>query len=356
MTAPRDDRAAARSFTIAANRGELGGGEVMLLQLAEGARSLGLSVTVAAPESPGETADAARAAGLATVAIPGGDRRGYLRHLRAWDRRQRRGLLWCNGLGPALATAGHRDRVVHLHQEPTGPLVAANRVARAGCRATVVPSLSMGGRVDHDLVLPNWTSELPPLPARASGASTTIGYLGRLQLDKGVHLLGPALGRLRAEGLDVDLVLAGDEGFGAPGDAAVVEASLAPVAPHVRRLGRVLRERFFAEVDLAVFPSVWPEPFGLVVAEAMAFRVPFVVSDAGALTEVAGPAHPWTATAGDEVDLARVVSAALHATPAARADDMDQGRRRWEEQFSPTAGVARLATVLADLGLAVKRP
>ncbi len=353
MTTPRGG--AGRQFTIAANRGELGGGEVMLLQIADGARSLGLTVTVVAPETPGDTVAAARAAGLATLAIPGADRRAYLRHLRAWDRRHRHGLLWCNGLAPALATAGHRDRVVHLHQEPVGPLVAANRVARAGCRATVVPSVSMGRRVDHDVVLPNWTPELPPLAARGPAASTTIGYLGRLQLDKGVHLLGPALGRLRAEGLDVELVLAGDEGFGAPGDAAVVEASLAPVVGHVRRVGRVPREQFFAEVDLAVFPSVWPEPFGLVVAEAMAFRVPFVVSDAGALTEVAGPSHPWTAVAGDEVDLARVLSAALHATPEARAAVVDDGRRRWEQQFSPTAGVARLATVLADLGLEVER-
>ncbi len=356
MTDPRASDGAARSFTIAANRGELGGGEVMLLQIADGARSLGLTVTVVAPESPGETVAAARAAGLATLAIPGADRRGYLRHLRAWDRRHRQGLLWCNGLAPALATAGHRDRVVHLHQEPAGPLVAANRVARAGCRATVVPSVSMGRRVDHDVVLPNWTGELPPLPARERSATTTIGYLGRLQVDKGVHLLGPALGRLRAEGLDVDLVLAGDEGFGAPGDAAVVEASLTPVSDHVRRLGRVPREVFFAEVDLAVFPSVWPEPFGLVVAESMAFRVPFVVSDAGALTEVAGPAHPWTATAGDDVDLARVLSAALHATPEARATEVDAGRLRWQQEYSPTAGVARLATVLTDLGLAVQRP
>jgi glycosyltransferase involved in cell wall biosynthesis len=356
VTSPRGAGAAATSFTIAANRGELGGGEVMLLQIAQGARSLGLSVTVVAPATPGETTDASRSAGLATLAVSGVDRRSYLRHLRAWDRRHRQGLLWCNGLAPALATAGHGDRVVHLHQEPAGPLVAANRVARAGCRATVVPSASMGRRVDHDMVLPNWTSDLSALPTRPATGPVTIGYLGRLQLDKGVHLLGPALGRLRAEGLDVDLVLAGDEGFGARGDTAVVEASLAPVSGHVRRLGRVPRDQFFAEVDLAVFPSVWPEPFGLVVAEAMAFGVPFVVSDAGALTEVAGPGHAWTATAGDEVDLARVISAALHMSPEARAAQVANARLRWEEQFSPAAGVARLATVLANLGLAVDRP
>ncbi|ONN64044.1 glycosyltransferase [Herbaspirillum sp. VT-16-41] len=43
-------------------------------------------------------------------------------------------------------------------------------------------------------------------------------------------------------------------------------------------LGWVRREEFFDQVDLAVFPSVWEEPFGLVAAEAMARGVPFVIS------------------------------------------------------------------------------
>ena len=49
---------------------------------------------------------------------------------------------------------------------------------------------------------------------------------------------------------------------------------------------------FFAEVDLAVFPSRVAESFGLVAAEAMAAGTPYVVSDAGALPEVALERNP----------------------------------------------------------------
>ncbi len=93
-----------------------------------------------------------------------------------------------------------------------------------------------------------------------------------------------------------------------------------------------------------VFPSVWAEPFGLVVAEAMAAGVPFVISDAGALPEVAGPDHPWVARAGDAADLARVIGDALAATPDEVRAVTDRARRRWEERVLPAGRPAAGAT------------
>ena len=100
-----------------------------------------------------------------------------------------------------------------------------------------------------------------------------------------------------------------------------------------------------------MFPSVWAEPFGLVVAEAMAAGVPFVISDAGALPEVAGPDHPWVARAGDAGDLARVIAQALAATPQQTSDVTDRARRRWEDEYSPAAGRERVRRLLEDLGV-----
>ena len=90
-------------------------------------------------------------------------------------------------------------------------------------------------------------------------------------------------------------MLAGDDRFVPEADRAVVNGALAGaeragVRRGAHRLGRP--DAFFSQVDLAVFPSVRAESFGLVAAEAMAAGVPFVVSDAGALPEVAGPDHP----------------------------------------------------------------
>jgi glycosyltransferase involved in cell wall biosynthesis len=336
----------AERIYLAANNPDLGGGEHMLLRHAQALLELGHPVTVVSADSPAEVLDAAVATGIETVAIRADGRRDYLARLRAWDRAERHGLLWCHGLVPALATAGRGDRIVHLHQDPRGRAQGlAASIARAGARATLVPSQDMAARVRGSRAHPNWTADLPVLDHDVSGVRTTIGYLGRLSTDKGVDVLARAVA-----GLDgTSLVLAGDSRYVPADDVLRVEAELDRLGPRVRRLGHVAPADLFCGVDVVVFPSVWAEPFGLVVAEAMASGVPFVVSDAGALPEVAGPDHPWVARAGDADDLARVVGLAL----AASADDVravtDRARLRWQAEYSPQAGRQRVRRLLEEL-------
>ena len=112
------------------------------------------------------------------------------------------------------------------------------------------------------------------------------------------------------------------------------------------------RDRFFDAVDVAVVASTAPESFGLAAAEAMAAGVPVVVSDAGALIEVVGPAHPWVSRAGDAEDLARALAAALDADPA---PVVAAARDRWQHLYSPAAGRAAVRALLEDLGLGLDR-
>lgn len=84
------------------------------------------------------------------------------------------------------------------------------------------------------------------------------------------------------------LLLAGESRFVEADDAARVEAAIVRLGGTVDRRGWLHRDDFFSAVDLAVFPSIAEESFGLVVTEAMSAGVPFVVSTAGALAEVAG--------------------------------------------------------------------
>ncbi|NLT25557.1 MAG: glycosyltransferase, partial [Microbacteriaceae bacterium] len=139
-TRPARRRRPARIW-LAANHGAIGGGEVMLLQTARALRELGHDVAIVAPSEPGDLVDAARADGFATTALPARDRAGWMRALRRWDATARRGVLWCHGLVPAAATAGHLDRIVHLHQEPRGRAQRAlAAAAKVGARAVLVPS------------------------------------------------------------------------------------------------------------------------------------------------------------------------------------------------------------------------
>ncbi len=150
---------------------------------------------------------------------------------------------------------------------------------------------------------------------------------------------------------DVRLLLAGDTRYVDADSVAAVDAAVAALGPRASRLGHVAPDDLFRRVALVVFPSVWAESFGLVVAEAMAAGVPFVISDAGALPEVAGPDHPWVARAGDAGDLARVIAQALAATPDETSDVTDRARRRWEDEYSPAAGRERVRRLLEDLGV-----
>lgn len=336
-----------KTFTIASNQGEVGGGEVMLLHLAEAARSLGRDVTVVGPESPGDLCDRAADAGFDVVRIPGRNVREYLWNLRRWDRRDRRGLLWCNGLRPAFATAGRGNRVVHLHQVPTGKLVALAAVARRGSLRTVVPSHSMQRQIDGSTVLWNWSAEATRRPRRAARAQVEVGFLGRLSRDKGVLVLLEAMRILerRSPGR-YRLLLAGETRFVADDEAELIESAVADLGSMVDRPGWMDRADYFAAVDLAVFPSVWSEPFGLVVTEAMAARCPLVVSDAGALPEVVGSDHPWIVTHGDPVALADTIDRAA-STP--QDDVVERSYHRWLQEFSPDAGRTALAAMLAEL-------
>lgn len=332
---------------LAANNGDLGGGEQMLVRTAVALLELGRPVSVVAPDSPSEVLDAAAAVGADVVAIRASGRRDYVPRLRTWDRAERRGLLWCHGLVPALATAGHGGRVVHLHQLPRSRAQsAALAAARTGSLRLLVPSTFLASRVRGSRVFPNWTGARERLSGRRAG--DRVGFMGRLSTDKGADLVARAL---VTSGLDATLVVAGDDRWVPRDQRDLVVSALDDLGDRVSLLGRVAPQGFFSGVDLAVFPSRALESFGLVVAEAMAAGVPFVVSDAGALPEVAGPDHPWVARAGDVDDLARVIGRALEAAPGEVRTVTDRARLRWEEEYSPAAGRERVRRLLQDLGV-----
>ncbi|MFC7361117.1 glycosyltransferase family 4 protein [Nocardioides astragali] len=336
-------------FHLAANNPDLGGGEQMMLRCAQALLDLGHRVNVVAPHAPSEVLDFATGVGAHVVAIRADGRREYMQRLRAWDLAERDGLLWCHGLVPALATAGRASRLVHLHQLPRSrSQQAALALARVRSERLLTPSAFVSSRVPGSTVCANWTDEVTRLPMTTGGRR--VGFLGRLATDKGLDLLAQAMVS-PSVGPDARLLVAGDDRWVPVEQRLPVTDSLAALGARVQRLDRVSPGEFFAEVDLAVFPSRVPESFGLVVAEAMAAGVPFVISDAGALPEVAGADHPWVARSGDAEDLAAVIGRALSASDEQVQRVTDRARLRWEEEYSPQSGRQRVQRLLDDLGV-----
>lgn len=342
----------APSIAIASNNGDIGGGEVMLLNIAEALRSLGLHVLVLGPSNPPELIGQAKGRGFPTVALQAKNRGEYIAALWRWRLRNRSLPLWCNGLVPSLATTGIGPRIVHLHRLPEGFHLVLAWLARSRSRAVLVPSGFVAGKVPGTTIFENWTAQIPyRRPTPDLRGPVRIGILGRLTAEKGAGLLAEATHSLvQRTGRDVRLVLAGEDRFGNDSDRSALESSLAPIRERVERLGWVDREDFFEAVDLAVFPSVVEETFGLVAAEAMAAGTPFVISDSGALPEVAGQDHPWVARRGDSDDLARVIEQALADVERGDGVRSAAARARWEALYSPSAGKERVAVLLSDLG------
>jgi glycosyltransferase involved in cell wall biosynthesis len=82
-----------------------------------------------------------------------------------------------------------------------------------------------------------------------------------------------------------------------------------------------------AHARALVFPVEWPEPFGLVVTEALACGTPVVASPRGGIPEIVR----------DRVEgfLAEDVAALAEAVERLDTIDPDACRRRVEEHFSP---------------------
>jgi glycosyltransferase involved in cell wall biosynthesis len=121
---------------------------------------------------------------------------------------------------------------------------------------------------------------LPSSPrAPISGRSIRLGFLGRLERNKGIDRLLAATRALLPGGWTLDVAGSGDDPF-----ASALRAEYA--SDLVRFRGRVVPEAFLSEIDLLVAPSTFPETFGMSVAESLALGVPVVASTVGALPEL----------------------------------------------------------------------
>jgi glycosyltransferase involved in cell wall biosynthesis len=103
-----------------------------------------------------------------------------------------------------------------------------------------------------------------------------VVYFGKLIENKGIHVLFEAL-----EGLDARALVVGFGDF---------RSTLESLAPPGTLFTGALEHRHLVQLlplcDIAVVPSIFPEAFGMVAAEAAAAGVPPVVADHSGLAEV----------------------------------------------------------------------
>jgi glycogen(starch) synthase len=138
-----------------------------------------------------------------------------------------------------------------------------------------------------------------------------IFFVGRMVREKGVQVLIEALPKIRWGYHDAKLLIVG----GGYRDHLVSLAQYVAMDRHVYFAGFVPDAdllKIFKVIDIACFPSLY-EPFGIVALEAMAAKVPVVVSDAGGLPEVVRNGVTGTTTyAGNSNSLADGILSVLY--------------------------------------------
>jgi glycosyltransferase involved in cell wall biosynthesis len=155
--------------------------------------------------------------------------------------------------------------------------------------------------------------------AGISDQTLLVGAVGRIDTWKGFDVLLDAVPAIRTARPGAQVVIAGGTVQGKEAYAARL-ACRARVLAGVRWLGpRADIPDLLADLDVLVLPSTEPEPFGLVVVEALTSGVPVVATDAGGPREIlrqAGRAAGQLIAPGDPGALARATVELLPTGPS----------------------------------------
>ncbi len=166
------------------------------------------------------------------------------------------------------------------------------------------------------------------------------GSVARIDTWKGFDVLLDAFPRMRSLRPDLELVIAGPAVPGKDAYAASLQARAAGM-PGVHWLGpRRDVPELMADLDVFVQVSTEPEPFGLVVVEALASGVPVVAGAEGGPLEILGPAAVDRSTPAGRLvppgDSAALAAAVVDVLPAGASSL--QRRRSRSRLRTPTTG------------------
>lgn len=276
-------------------------------------------------------------------------------------RRRHVALVHANTLALPLAglAAGltGRPQIWHVHEIIMRPRVVASVLATLSSALSTVVVANSRATADH-YRLTRFASSTPirvilngvdegrlsgssEVPLRslagASSKDTVFTLIGRINRWKGHSVFLDAAERLAVEREDVRFLIVGDSFTGQEHLSEAVDHRIqssdilrgrAIHVPHTIAVGSV-----YDASDVVVVPSIEPEPFGLVAAEAMAAGLPVIASRIGALPEIVDDHH--TGLLFHPGDAASLLAAMrrLSASSLRRIDMGRQGRERYERCF-----------------------
>jgi glycosyltransferase involved in cell wall biosynthesis len=195
------------------------------------------------------------------------------------------------------------------------PLVSISDAQR-----TPLPFAGWAGTVYHGLPL--------DLLSFHAGPGRYLAFLGRISPEKGVDR---AIEIAKRTGLPLKIAAKVDKVDADYFETRIKPLLADPLVEFVGEIGEAEKDRFLGEAAAMLFPIDWPEPFGLVMIEAMACGTPVVAFARGSVPEVMRD--------GVSGFVVEDLEAAVRAVPRALVLPRAACRAYFEERFR----VARMA-------------
>jgi glycosyltransferase involved in cell wall biosynthesis len=165
-----------------------------------------------------------------------------------------------------------------------------------------------------------------------------VGAVGRIDTWKGFEVLLDAVAAVQESRPGTTFVIAGPT-VADKEDFAEGLAARAASLPDVHWLGpRTDVADLLADLDVFALPSTEPEPFGLVVVEALASGVPVVATAAGGPLEIIGPLVPDAGALVPPRDAGALAAAIAGLLPASSSTERRQARPRLRDEPRPAFG------------------
>lgn len=174
-------------------------------------------------------------------------------------------------------------------------------------------------------------------PRRVEEGRLSLLYAGRLTQEKGVHTAVAAVDRLvNGHGLsDLHLTIVGS---GDPGYVNSLRRMIhsAGIVDHVTLLGAQpadVMPRLYSEADVLLFTSIWDEPFGRVLVEAMAAGLAVIGTATGGAAEILAEGENALIFPPGDADALAAQVKRLAASPGLCQRLGECGRRMAAEKF-----------------------
>jgi glycosyltransferase involved in cell wall biosynthesis len=210
-------------------------------------------------------------------------------------------------------------------------------------RWTQFPLVSISDDQRRPLPFANWAATVhhgmsPELFRFSPRGSGYLAFLGRISPEKRPDR---AIAIATAASRQLRIAAKVDNADRAYFEDKIEPLLMNPFVDYIGEIGDREKSEFLGGADALLFPIDWPEPFGLVMIEAMACGTPVIAWDCGSVPEIVE--HGVTGF------IVRSEAEAVAAIGRLHALDRATVRARFEERFSSTAMARRYLDIYARL-------